>query len=112
KLVNIGKSPSQETYRYLKNIKVELPEHFFLLSKYPPDLCLKNEYVFHIIWNQLIRYKVKHPDDIYEQGYQGPMPAKIEKIIACQKYIPHIILKQPPWSKKIMKRCFNKLRYR
>ena len=109
KLVNIGKGSTQETNKYYKNIRVELPEYFFLLAKYPPDLCLKDEYVFHLIWNMLKRYKIKHVDQIYAAGYRGVMPAKIEKIIAFQKYIPRIIIKQTPWSKKLMERCFNKL---
>jgi glycosyltransferase involved in cell wall biosynthesis len=109
KLVNIGKGSTQETNKYYKNIKVELPEYFFLLAKYPPDLCLKDEYVFHLVWNMLKRYKIKHVDQIYTAGYKGVMPSKIEKIIAFQKYIPRIILKQTLWSKKLMKKCFDKL---
>jgi glycosyltransferase involved in cell wall biosynthesis len=109
RLVNIGKGSTQETNKYYKNIRVELPEYFFLLAKYPPDLCLKDEYVFHLLWNMLKRYKIKHVDQIYAAGYKGVMPAKIEKIIAFQKYIPRIIIKQTPWSKRLMKRCFNRL---
>jgi glycosyltransferase involved in cell wall biosynthesis len=109
KLVNIGKGSTQESNKYYKNIKVELPEYFFLLAKYPRDLCLKNEYVFHLIWNMLKRYRIKHVDQIYAVGYKGPMPSKIEKIIAFQKYIPRIITKQTPWSKMLMKKCFKKI---
>jgi glycosyltransferase involved in cell wall biosynthesis len=109
RLVNIGKGSTQETNKYYKNIRVELPEYFFLLAKYPPDLCLKDGYVFHLLWNMLKRYKIKHVDQIYAAGYKGVMPVKIEKIIAFQKYIPRIIIKQTPWSKRLMKRCFNKL---
>ncbi|HEV8286300.1 MAG TPA: glycosyltransferase [Chitinophagaceae bacterium] len=109
KLVNIGKGSTQESNKYYKNIKVELPEHFFLFSKYPQDLCLKDEYVFHVLWNMLKRYKVKNVAQIRAAGYNGILPAKIEEIINCQKYIPRIILKQTPWSKKLMTRCFNKL---
>jgi glycosyltransferase involved in cell wall biosynthesis len=109
KLVNIGKGSTQESNKYYKNIKVELPEYFFLLSKYEPDLCLKNEYVFHLIWNMLKRYKIKHVDQIYAAGYKGVMPDRINEIIAYQKYIPRIIIKQTPWSKKLMKRCFKKI---
>jgi glycosyltransferase involved in cell wall biosynthesis len=109
KLVNIGKGSTQESNKYYKNIKVELPEHFVLLSKYSPDLSLKDQYVFHLIWNMLKRYKIKNVDQIYATGYKGPMPAGVEKIITYQKYIPRIILKQTPWSKKLMKRCFKKI---
>jgi len=109
KLINIGKSPAQETYKYYKNIKVELPEYFFLLSKYEPGLLLKNEHVFHLVWNMLKRYRIKHVDQIYAAGYKGVMPARINEIIAFQKYIPRIIIKQTPWSKKLMKMCFKKV---
>jgi glycosyltransferase involved in cell wall biosynthesis len=109
KLVNIGKNATQETHKYYKNINVELPEHFFLFAKYPSDLCLRDEYVFHVIWNMLRRYKIKSVDQIYATGYKGVLPSKIEQIISFQKYIPRIILKQTPWSKKLMKMCFKKI---
>jgi len=109
KLVNIGKNSTQETHKYYKNINVELPEHFFLLAKYPPDLCLNDEYVFHVIWNMLRRYKIRGVEQIYAAGYKGLMPAKIEEIILFQKYIPGIVLKQTPWSKKLMKICYKKI---
>ena len=109
KLVNIGKGSTQESNKYYKNIKVELPEYFFLLSKYEPDLCLKNEYVFHLVWNMLKRYKIKHVDQIYAAGYKGPMPSGINEIIKFQKYIPRIIIKQTPWSQKLMQKCFKKV---
>ena len=108
-LVNIGKGDTQESNKYRKNINKELPEYFYLLAKYDLDLCLKNIYVFHLIWNMLKRYKIKHVDQIYAAGYSGPMPLGIEKIIAFQKYIPRIIIKQTPWSKKLMKICYNRV---
>jgi hypothetical protein len=37
------------------------------------------------------------------------LPARVEKIIAYQKYIPNIILKQTPWSKKLVLRCYKKV---
>ena len=109
KLVNIGKGSTQESNKYYKNINVELPEYFFLLSKYEPDLCLKNIYVFHLIWNMLKRYKIKNVDQIYAVGYRGPMPSRIEEIIKFQKNIPRLIIKQTPWSKKLMEKCFKKV---
>jgi hypothetical protein len=109
KAVNIGKSASQETYKYYKNINVELPEFFTLLGKYEPGLGVKNQYVFHLIWNMLKRYKIKNTSQIYAVGYKGVMPDRINEIIAFQKYIPRIILKQTPWSKKLMEICFKKI---
>jgi glycosyltransferase involved in cell wall biosynthesis len=108
-LVNIGKGATQESNKYYKNINVELPEYFFLLSKYEPELCLKNEYVFHLIWNMLKRYRIKRVEQIYKAGYKGVMPSCIDEIIAFQKYIPRIIIKQTPWSKRLMKKCFKKI---
>jgi len=108
-LVNIGKSSTQETHKYYKNVRIELPEHFFLLAKYQQDLSLRDEYVFHVIWNMLKRYKIKNVKQIYEAGYSGPLPSGIEEMIKFQKGIPRIILKQTPWSKKLMKKCFDRL---
>ena len=108
-VVNIGKGETQESNKYYKNINVELPEYFFLLSKYEPDLCLKNEYVFHLIWNMLKRYKIKDVNQIYAVGYKGPMPSRIDEIIRFQKYIPRLIIKQTPWSKALMKKCYKKV---
>jgi glycosyltransferase involved in cell wall biosynthesis len=108
-LVNIGKGSTQESYKYYKNIRVEIPEYFTLLTKYESNLLLKNEYVFHMVWNMLMRFKIKSVNDLQRTGYEGKLPDKIEEIIQYQKTIPRIILKQPRWSKKIMKKCFRKL---
>lgn len=106
-LVNIGKGSTQESNKYYKNIKVELPEYFTLLSKYEQDLSCRNQYVFHLIWNMVKRYKIKNADQIYATGYKGVMPAGLNEIIAYQSKVPRIILKQDPWSEMHMKKCFK-----
>jgi glycosyltransferase involved in cell wall biosynthesis len=108
-LVNIGKGSTQESFRYYKNSKVEIPEYFILLTKYNSNLHLKNEYVFHLVWNMLKRFKIKSVAAISKTGYTGRLPEKIEEIINYQKKIPAIILKQPRWSKVFMKKCFQKI---
>lgn len=108
-LVNIGKGSTQESFKYYKNIKVEIPEYFTLLTKYESNLLLKNEYVFHLVWNMLLRFRIKSVDDVRETGYVGRLPDKIEEIVQYQNIIPRIILKQPPWSKIFMKKCYDKL---
>ncbi len=108
-LVNIGKGSGQESYKYYKNIKVEIPEYFTLLTKYESNLLLKNQYVFHMVWNMLMRFRIKSVDDIWKTGYEGRLPDKIEEIIQYQKTIPRIILKQPRWSKRFKKKCYSKL---
>ena len=107
-LVNIGKGSTQESFKYYKNFQVEIPEYFTLLTKYGSDLPLKNQYVFHMIWNMLIRFSIKFIDDIRKTGYQGRLPDKIENIIQYQKVIPRLVLKQPGWSKIFMKKCYRK----
>jgi glycosyltransferase involved in cell wall biosynthesis len=108
-LVNIGKGSTQESYKYYKNIKVEIPEYFTLLTKYDSNLLLKNEYVFHLVWNMLKRFKIKSVSDLQRTGYEGKLPDKIEAIIQYQQKIPRIILKQPRWSKKFMEKCYRRL---
>lgn len=108
-LVNIGNGDAQESAKYYKNFKVEIPEYFTLLCKYNSSLLLQNRYVFHLVWNMLKRFKIKSIDDIRATGYTGTLPDKVEDIIRYQKKIPAIILKQPPWSKKLMLRCFKRL---
>jgi glycosyltransferase involved in cell wall biosynthesis len=108
-LVNIGKGSSQESYKYYKNAKVEIPEYFTLLAKYNSNLLLSNQYVFHLVWNMLKRFKIKKIDDIRATGYTGKLPDKIEAIINYQKKIPRIILKQTLWSKALMNSCFKKI---
>ena len=108
-LVNIGKGSTQESFKYYKNAKVEIPEYFTLLTKYKSDLLLHNKYVFHLVWNLLKRFKIKNLNQIHALGYTGVMPDKLEEIISFQKNIPTIIIKQTPWSKLLMERCYKRV---
>ena len=109
RLVNIGKGSGQESYKYYKNKLVEIPEYFAMLTKYDSDLVIKDQNVFHLVWNMLKRYRIKNISDIHALGYTGIMPDKTEEIIKYQKKIPVIILKQTPWSKFFMIRCYKKI---
>jgi len=108
-LVNIGKGNTQESFKYYKNRTVEIPEYFTLLTKYDSDLLLKNQYVFHLVWNMLKRFKIKNIEGIRATGFNGRLPDKVQDIINFQKKIPRIILKQPAWSGRLMKNCYKKL---
>jgi glycosyltransferase involved in cell wall biosynthesis len=108
-LVNIGKGSTQESNKYYKNINVELPEYFTLLAKYEQGLSCRNEYVFHLIWNMVKRYKIKGIEQLYAKGYIGPKPFGLDEIITYQEKIPGIVLKQVNWSKKFMRKCFDKV---
>jgi glycosyltransferase involved in cell wall biosynthesis len=109
RLVNIGKNEQQESYKYYKNPRVEIPEYFTLLTKYEQGLHLRNKYVFHLVWNMLKRFKIKNAAQVHALGYTGRMPAKMEEMIACQLRIPRIVIKQTNWSRYFMNRCFKKL---
>jgi glycosyltransferase involved in cell wall biosynthesis len=108
-LVNIGIGPTQETRKYYKNIKVELVEYCSLLAKYDPALVLRDEYVFHLMWIMVRRYKLRDLQQIRDAGFTGQLPSRIEEIMRYQRRIPRIILKQTPWSKFFMERCFRKM---
>ncbi len=108
-LVNIGKGSTQESFKYYKNSAVEIPEYFTLLTNYDSDLLLKNQYVFHLVWNMLKRFKIKNIEAVRDTGYKGRLPDKIQEIINYQDNIPRLILKQRPWSETLMKRCYNQL---
>lgn len=109
-LVNIAINYSNESNKYYKNAHVEIPEYLIMLSKFPADLLLKHEYVFHLVWNLVRRFRIRHIKQIKELGYAGSLPDKLDCIIQYQKNIPRFILKQTPWSKRLMKACFKKLR--
>jgi hypothetical protein len=93
-------------------MKAEVPEYFSLLSKFDPDLYLTDVYVFHRIWDLIRVFSIKDVDQIYATGYKGKLPGKISEIIKFQQRIPRLIIKQPPWSKAIMRTYFKKLNRR
>jgi len=108
-LVNIGTNDLQMSSSLYKNPAVEIPEYLSMLAKFPPDLHLKHEYVFHCVWNLVKRFRVKSIQAIRDHGYSGVLPDKIQEIIDFQKPIPRFVIKQTNWSKKLMLRCFRKL---
>jgi glycosyltransferase involved in cell wall biosynthesis len=108
-LINIGTDEQQVSGKLYKNPSVEIPEYLTMLAKFPSDLLLKNEYVFHLAWNLIRRFKIKNIKEIIEHGYQGPLPDKLEEVIHYQNRFPRVIVKQPAWSEKIMRKCFRKL---
>lgn len=109
KLVNIGVGPGQETNKYHKNPRVEIPEYFRLLEKYDIGLPLEKINVFHMIWTMIARFRIQSPEQIFELGFAGRMPGGLDEMIKYQKKIPRIILKQPSWSAFFMSRCYKKL---
>ncbi len=109
KIINIGRSDTQMTHQYSQKIDAEIPEYLKLLSKLDQDLHLNNIYVFHRIWDLIRIFRIKTVEQLYATGYKGIMPQRIGEIIKFQKRIPRLIIKQPPWSKAIMKSYFKRI---
>lgn len=107
-LINIGIDENQASNKYYKNPKVEIPEYFTMLNKYPVKL-IGNKYVFHAFWVLVRKFKIKKIEEIRAAGYAGNIPDVIVPIIEYQKKIPRIILKQTPFSNYFMEKCFTKL---
>lgn len=108
-LVNIGIDDNQLSNKYYKNPNVEVPEYLAMLAKYPPGLEVKNEYVFHMLWDLVRKFSLRSAADIEKCGYHGRVPGVMADIMRCQQNIPRIILKQPPWSGALMKKCFRRI---
>jgi glycosyltransferase involved in cell wall biosynthesis len=108
-LVNIGIDENQLSNKYYKNPRVEVPEYLRMLAKFPPGLASGNQYVFHMLWDLVRKFRLKGAADIERCGYDGAVPGVMPGIIRYQQNIPRIILKQPSWSKRLMKRCFRQL---
>ncbi len=104
-LVNISIDENQESNKYYKNPKIEIPEYFKLLNKYPVKIT-DNKYVFHAFWLLVRKFKLKNSDEIKFAGYTGFIPEEIGAIIKYQKNIPGIIIKQTPFSNYFMEKCF------
>lgn len=105
--ISIGIDTEQLSSLYYKNPKVEIPEYFMLANKFA--LSLHNEYVFHAFWLLVRKFKIKSVEQIRRAGYSGPIPDAIYHIVKCQQKIPQLIIKQTPFSKVLMKRCFSRL---
>ena len=108
-LINIGTDDTQVSHTLYKNPNVEIPEYFSMLSKFPSDLLLKHEYVFHCVWNLVRRFRISDIKMIEYYGYKGSLPDRVQAIIDYQKPIPRIIIKQSNWSKILMKKCYSKI---
>lgn len=109
KLINIGRSDTQMTHQYSQKIDVEIPEYLQLLSKFDKDLYLNDIYVFHKVWDLIRVFRIKNVEQLCATGYKGILPERIGEIIKFQKKIPRLIMKQPPWSKAIMKSYFERI---
>lgn len=109
-LINIGTDETQVSFSLYKNPAVEVPEYLTMLAKYPGNLLVQHEYVFHCVWNLLKRFRIKDIKMIEALGYTGQLPDHLQLIINYQKLIPRLVIKQTKWSKIFMKRCYKKIK--
>lgn len=112
-LVNIGIDENQMSATNYKNPRIEIPEYLSLLMKYPQQLAFQNENVYHMLWELVRKFRIRNWEQIRQTGYSGVIPEQeMQFIINYQKIIPRIILKQTPWSRKIMRRSFQSFKKR
>jgi glycosyltransferase involved in cell wall biosynthesis len=109
-LVNIGTDDTQLSYSLHKNPAVEIPEYFSMLAKFPSDLLMQHEHVFHCVWGLMKRFRIRNIKMIEDLGYTGQMPDHLQEILDYQQPIPNIVIKQSNWSRLLMKRCYRKLK--
>jgi len=109
-LINIGTDETQVSFSLYKNPAVEVPEYLTMLAKYPGNLLMQHEYVFHCVWNLLKRFRIRNIQMIEDLGYTGELPDHLQLIINYQKVIPRLAIKQTKWSKLFMKRCYSKIK--
>ncbi len=109
-LINIGTDDTQVSYSLYKNPHVEVPEYLSMLAKFPSNLLMQHDYVFHCVWNLVKRFRIKNVTMIRNFGYQGSLPDHIQDIIDFQKPVPRLLIKQTKWSAALMKKCYRKLK--
>lgn len=108
-LISIGTDDSQVTNECNNNPYIELPEYVSLLAKFPPGTLLKHPLMFENMWHLLKKYKVRKVSDLREFGYKDEIPQEVLSIIKFQASVPALILKQPPWAKKLRKLLYKRL---
>jgi glycosyltransferase involved in cell wall biosynthesis len=108
-LVNIGTDNTQITNECDNNPYVELPEYLLLLSNFTQSILLMHPLMFQHLWHLVKKYRVQKKEDLIGFGYKNEIPPVVLSIIKFQRYIPRIILKQPPWSDKLRNVLYRRL---
>lgn len=108
-LVCITKDDAQVSASCYKNPLVEIPEYLGMLLKVNPQVHLQNKYAFYCVWELVRKFSITEKSQLLVGGNKI-IPEKIDAVINYQKRIPRLILKQPPWNKRLMQRAFNKFK--
>lgn len=104
-LVSITKDENQVSAGCFNNPKVEIPEYLSLLEKLKLHT---GKYVFFCVWELVRKFKIKGSDDVVKYYPLFTANPLLQRIVAIQKYIPNLVLKQTPINRKLMKYFYHK----
>lgn len=107
-LINIGIDTEQVSASSYKNPFVEIPEYLQLISSLPEADRENNRYVFQALWTLIKKFRIRDWDFIREHGFQGTPIKAVDFIIARQKKIPRLVLKQTGWTHYLVNNCYRK----
>lgn len=108
-LVKVGISQEQVTFSCVRHADVEIPENFYLFSKYDWRF-LNHLLVYDFCWRLLRNFNIGTVEQIRAAGYKEDLPVVVHHIIGFQRRVPSFFLKRGVISKGLMflHFCFNR----
>lgn len=100
-LVSIGMGDEQITRHVFRNIKIEIPENFYLLEKLGQQV-LDNIIVYDYYWRLLRNLGIRKLNQIIPYYPENKIPGKVRSMLAFQSYFPLSLLKVGVLSKILM----------
>ncbi|HYE55930.1 MAG TPA: glycosyltransferase [Chitinophagaceae bacterium] len=100
-LINVGINPQQVTHTAFRKPQVEIPENFYLLDKVGHH-HLRDIMVYDGWWRLMRNLNIRNEQQIRNNGYAGPVPVQVRRMINIQKKIPRLLLKTGVFSKLFM----------
>ncbi|HZH39047.1 MAG TPA: hypothetical protein VEX17_03180, partial [Bacillales bacterium] len=100
-LIAIGISDQQVTNTSFRVATVEIPEHFYVLSKLGHKV-LCNPVIYDTFWRLFRNLNIRDIHAIHEAGYNGSIPKSIDFQLRFLKFFPPPILKVGVLSKVLM----------
>jgi glycosyltransferase involved in cell wall biosynthesis len=100
-LVHVGINAQQVTRVSFRQPEVEIPENFYLLDKAGTH-HLKNILVYDAWWRLVRNLDIRNEAQVRREGYTGPIPAAVLKMMRAQRKISPNLLKKGVFSKMFM----------
>ena len=100
-LIAIGISDQQVTNTSFRVATVEIPEHFYVLSKLGHKV-LRNPVIYDTFWRLFRNLNIRDIHAIREAGYNGSIPKSIDFQLRFLKFFPPPILRVGVLSKVFM----------